>query len=389
MTVMSIAQQPLWQVGFRPFFTLALLAGMLLPTLWVLLLDGTLSLPAGRIGLLQWHAHEMFYGFGWALLGGFLLTATKNWVSVRGYHGIALLLPACAWLGERIVVGFGAALPAPLFWLGVNLFLPALVLMLMHTLWRHRASDSFRDNYLFLLALPAFILAKNLLLMPEHFALGWGLTLGLFRLAFLVMLERTLVPFMKSACQVDLPRYPWLDNGIKLLGLLLVGAVFMPDTLAAGLNALLALLLLARFALWQPLRALRRIDVGIMYLGYLALALQLLFAAVALLWQPAWTGSLPVHLFAFGVMGLIIPAMVVRISKGHTGRKVSFDRADKLALQIMLLAFLARIVGPQFGLFAYQHWLHIAAACWLVAFALLAWRYVPMYFAPRVDGRIH
>jgi len=386
---MNFAQQPLWRVGFRPFFTLALIAGMLLPTLWVLLLGGTLSLPAGQISLLQWHAHEMFYGFGWALLGGFLLTATKNWVSVRGYHGIALLLPACAWIGERIVIGFGAALPAPLFWLGVNLFLPALVLMLMHTLWRHRASDSFRDNYFFLLALPAFILAKNLLLMPEHFAVGWGLTLGLFRLAFLVMLERTLVPFMKGAWQVDLPRHRWLDTGIKLLGLLLVGGVFMPPALTASLDVLLAALLLARFTIWKPHLALRRIDVGIMYLGYLALALQLLFAAADLLWQPAWTGSLPVHLFAFGVMGLIIPAMVVRISKGHTARKVSFDRGDRLALQIMLLAFIARIVGPQLGLLAYERWLHIAAACWLAAFALLAWRYVPMYLAPRIDGREH
>jgi uncharacterized protein involved in response to NO len=29
----------------------------------------------------------MFFGFGWAVLGGFLLTASKNWVKIRGYHG--------------------------------------------------------------------------------------------------------------------------------------------------------------------------------------------------------------------------------------------------------------------------------------------------------------
>jgi hypothetical protein len=33
----------------------------------------------------------MFFGFGWAVLGGFLLTSTKNWVGVRGYHGTPLI----------------------------------------------------------------------------------------------------------------------------------------------------------------------------------------------------------------------------------------------------------------------------------------------------------
>lgn len=39
-----------------------------------------------------------------------------------------------------------------------------------------------------------------------------------------------------------------------------------------------------------------------------------------------------IHVFIFGVMGLIIPAMLIRISKGHTGRKVFFDTLDKLAV---------------------------------------------------------
>ena len=35
----------------------------------------------------------------------------------------------------------------------------------------------------------------------------------------------------------------------------------------------------------------------------------------------AWVGSVSVHLFTLGAMGLIVPAMIVRISRGHTGRK--------------------------------------------------------------------
>lgn len=386
---MKPLQHPLWLVGFRPFFALALLAGMVLPVVWILLLAGKVVLPAGALNLFQLHAHEMFYGFGWALMGGFLLTASKNWVSVRGHHGWPLMLLALAWLLERGVMAFANALPAPLFWLGVNLYLPGVILLVMSTLLRHREQDSFADNYFILLALPLFVVVHNLLLSADHFALGWGLTLGLFRVAFLVMLERTLVPFMKGACQVALPRHPWLDQAIKVLGLILVAAPLLPAVLAATLDVLLAMLLLGRFLIWKPHLALRRIEVGIMYLGYLALVAQLLLEAVGLVAARGWIGSLPVHVFTFGVMGLIIPAMVIRISRGHTGRQVVFERWDKAVLWIMILAFITRTVVPQIHPTAYAACLHLAATCWLVAFGILAWRYIPMYLQPRVDGKEH
>jgi uncharacterized protein involved in response to NO len=77
------SNHPLWLVGFRPFFILACLSGMSLPILWTLIFQGRLAMPAGSLSPIQWHAQEMFFGFGWAVLGGFLLTSTKNWVKVR------------------------------------------------------------------------------------------------------------------------------------------------------------------------------------------------------------------------------------------------------------------------------------------------------------------
>ena len=84
---MNLSMHPLWLVGFRPFFALACFSGLALPLLWVLIYRGLLPAPDTSFAAVQWHAHEMFFGFGWAVLGGFLLTATKNWVQVRGYHG--------------------------------------------------------------------------------------------------------------------------------------------------------------------------------------------------------------------------------------------------------------------------------------------------------------
>ena len=384
---MSFSTHPLWLVGFRPFFTLACLSGLSLPVIWALIFAGILAPPATPFSPAQWHAHEMFFGFGWAVLGGFLLTATKNWVKIRGYHGQALMLLVSAWLLERAGMWCAGILPPLVFRLFSNLFLAMIVLMLLWTLVRHHQDDSFPDNTIFLIVLPLFLVAKNLLLSVDHFQVGAAMTLGLFRVAFLVMLERTVTQFMKNAMQADILRSAPLDRAIKLLALLLVFVGLLPTQIAPWLALLLALLLSGRFVFWKPQLAMRRLDIGIMYLGYLAIVAQLLLQSIEQLVTPGWLGSLSMHVFTFGAMGLIIPAMLIRIANGHTGRKVIFDRLDKAVLWIMIAGFVIRIILPQFDPAGYLRWIGLAAACWFTCFAVLAWRYVPYLLQPRVDGK--
>ena len=382
-------QHPLWLVGFRPFFSLAILSGMVLPILWILGLHGTLNLPETRINPTQWHAHEMFYGFGWAVLGGFLLTSTKNWVNVRGHHGLSLMTLCLAWILERLCCWFADTLPLPLFWLGTNFFPLALVLMLLHTLLKYRQQDSYRvDNRFFLLALPLFLVAKNLLLSESGYAFGWQMTLALFRVAFLVMLERTLTQFMKGVFQVSILRSPKLDLPIKLLALLLVFPAY-PAALESVLSLSLVVLLGIRLRHWHFGLAMSRLDVGIMHLGYLAIMAQLAYRAIDLIMPLNLVGTPGVHLFTFGAMGLVIPAMMVRIGNGHTGRKVVFDRRDRIVLWIMLAALALRVAMPQIVAGHYLRWLDMSAFCWLLAFGLMASRYLAYFFHPRIDGKIH
>ncbi len=386
---MKSSSHPFWSVGFRPFFTLAILAGMGLPVLWALIYSGAIPAPSNTFSMVQWHAHEMFFGFGWAVLGGFLLTATRNWVQVRGYHGRILMFLAAAWLFERTGMWFEGTWPPLLFYVSNNLFLGAIVAALLWTLIRNRNTDSYRDNFFFLLILPAFLLAKNLMLSDDYFQTGTAMALGLFRVAFLVMLERTLLHFMKGAFQVEILRNSRLDMAIKLLALLLVFAGVLSAQLSAIVALLLAVLLAVRLIYWKPQLAMQRLDVGIMYLGYLAIVAQLLIEFFRLATDSAWTASMSIHVFTFGAMGLIIPAMLIRISKGHTGRKVTFDAIDKLALYFMMLAFVFRIVAPPAYPAGYTVWITLAALCWFACFALLGWRYIPMLMQPRVDGKEH
>jgi uncharacterized protein involved in response to NO len=387
---MSFAARPLWLAGFRPFFILACVAGLGLPLWWSLIFTGGVSPPLTfALPPLHWHAHEMFYGFGMAMLGGFLLTASKNWVGVRGWHGGALVFLAAAWALDRVAMSFGAGWPAVLFWPAVSLFQVALVAMLMHTLLRQKVRGGASDNYFFWIALPLFLPAKLLIVQGDHYLLGWSMSLALFRLAFLLMLERTQVQFMRHAFGVDILRDPRLDMPIRWLAAGLVFVELLPAAVAGLLEFALAGLLLRRFAGWHPRRAFSRLDVGVMYFGYLMIAAQLVASGIGGFVDLPWVGTVGVHLFTVGVMGAIVPAMIVRISKGHTGREVVFDRVDKAVLWIMAAGFLARVVAPQIHPAGYAMWLHLAATCWLLAFALLLWRYTPFLLAPRIDGKEH
>ena len=379
---------PFFSVGFRTLFPLACVAGLALPLWWVLVYTGAVSpAPTFVQAPLQWHAHEMFYGFGWAALGGFLLTASKNWVGVRGWHGGALAFLAATWLLDRIAMSFGAGWPPALFWTTTALFQIAIVAMLMHTLLKQRLQDS--DNFFLWIALPLFLPAKFLIVQGDFFTLGWSMSLALFRFAFLLMLERTQVQFMRHAFRVDIRRDPALDMPIKWLAVTLTFAELLPTPLGGLGELVLAFLLLERFCYWHPRKAFSRLDIGIMYFGYLMIVAQLLVSGIGRFAELPWVGTVGVHLFTVGVMGTILPAMIVRISKGHTGRNVVFEPADKAVLWIMIAGLVARVAAPQLHPAGYFMYLHIAATCWLVGFAILLWRYLPFLLKPRADGRDH
>lgn len=386
---------PLWSVGFRPFFALTCLAGLSLPLWWALIFTGAVApAPTFAVPPLQWHAHEMLYGFGWAALGGFLLTASKNWVNVRGWHGGALIFLVAAWLFDRLAMSLGANWPPALFWLASGLFQTSLVAMLLWTLFVQRVRGVASDNYFFWIILPLFLPAKFLIVQGDYYAVGWAMSLALFRVAFLLMLERTQAQFMRFAFKVDILRNERLDLSIKWLavGLVFVPVLtptFLPAAWAGLLELTLAILLLVRFAGWYPHKALTRLDIGIMYLGYLAIVAQLLVDALGRFVELPWVGTVSVHLFTTGVIGLIVPSMIVRIAKGHTGRAAEFTGIDKAALWVMIASGLARVVAPQVHPAGYMMWLHLAATCWFIAFGYLLWRYLPMLLAPRVDGKAH
>jgi len=82
--------------GFRPFFLLAALWACAVVPASVGFITGAVELPTAFPPLI-WHVHEMVFGYGSAVVAGFLLTAIPNWTGRLPLQGgpLAALLLAC------------------------------------------------------------------------------------------------------------------------------------------------------------------------------------------------------------------------------------------------------------------------------------------------------
>jgi uncharacterized protein involved in response to NO len=69
-------------LGFRPFFLLAGFSAVILMTTWVPAFVGGIT-SSTSYGQIEWHSHEMIFGYTVAVVAGFLLTAVRNWTEKR------------------------------------------------------------------------------------------------------------------------------------------------------------------------------------------------------------------------------------------------------------------------------------------------------------------
>jgi uncharacterized protein involved in response to NO len=109
---------PLFSCAFRPFFLLTAIAALALLPPWAALLAGLAPLPALPGGAIAWHAHEMIFGFAYASVLGFVLTAVPEFTGSRAAPPALALTLALLWLAARLAYPL-----AP--WVGL---LPALLL---------------------------------------------------------------------------------------------------------------------------------------------------------------------------------------------------------------------------------------------------------------------
>jgi uncharacterized protein involved in response to NO len=131
------------------------------------------------------------------------------------------------------------------------------------------------------------------------------------------------------------------------------------------------------------------VGIALVYVGYLGLTLHLALQSLRYAAGITGVGTLATHAFTFLCMGVVIPAMLLRICQGHTGRKILFTSAYELALGLMAVASFFRLVATQLWPATYTTWIMAAGLGWALCFVVIGARVGPFVFAPRVDGRVH
>lgn len=378
----------LFALGFRPFFLGAAILSLLLISVWLPYLFGWISLNS-YFNPIQWHAHEMLFGYASAVIAGFLLAAVRNWTSLDTPSGTPLMLLAALWLLGRLLCSLPLGLPAAII-AGVDLlFLPAVILALSGPLIRARKLR----NMAFLLILGLLTLANLLmhldaLRLQNTSVLGIQLGLGLVILVIVIMGGRVIPFFTRNPLPgMELRQWRWLEavsvGGVILL--LISELMFGASSSIALFSIVVGLLHLLRLSGWYDKRIWSRPIIWVLHLAYASIALGFCFKGLAML------GLVPVstavHAFAYGGIGLITLGMMARVSLGHTGRVLALPITTVWGIRLLVVGTLCRLAATFISTEVGTALLFISAACWVIAFAAFAKDYAPMLIRPRIDGR--
>jgi uncharacterized protein involved in response to NO len=380
----------LFNLGFRPFFLGACVFAILTILLWMLVYFSQININIDNISPSQWHAHEMLYGYGLAVVAGFLLTAVKNWTGVATVHGKSLIVLFSLWATARVLFLFGTAyLPvAALADMAFGLMLiGAITLPIIKAKeWKQLAVVSkvvlfVAGNLVFFLGY--FGLLENGMLYAINGAL-------LLLISLILMIGRRVIPFFierGTDKKIVLKQYKWLDVSILFVFLaLFINAIFIQ---VANYTALFAWSLFVlngyRLVNWHTPGLWRAPLLWSLYLSAWFINLGFLFYG----FQVSATNMsiFTLHVFAIGGIGLITIGMMARVALGHTGRDIRKPSPwISLAFVCVIASVICRVLLPMIYMQFYPTWVLSSAIFWIVGFTIFAVIYLPILIKPRIDG---
>ena len=381
----KMAAQPFWGRGFRPFFFLGSIYTVLSILLWAGVYAGHVMPPDVLGTPVYWHAHEMIYGFGMAIVAGFLLTAVANWTGGAPVRQYQLMTLAGLWVLGRVVMNIGG-LPLWAVLIGELLFLPALAISLSLPLlksWNTR-------NFIFLGLLTFLFICDAAFLMTQApVALYCGLLLILVMISLIggrIIPAFTVGALRRKGVDVRIHDQPMADK-IALLSLAMVALVLLFGGVESYVFACAAFIAAAvhlyRMRRYHTLRVAGDPLVWILHAGYFWLVLGLVFAGLSVFGIGTFSAAL--HALTVGSIGSMTLGMICRVTLGHTGRDLSSNTPTILAFALMQVAAVLRVFGPVVFPDYYTDWVMASGLLWAVCFSIYLFFYAPMLFAPRPD----
>lgn len=376
--------------GFRPFFLLAGIWAAATLALFFAALQGWTVLPTA-FSPVDWHSHEMLFGYISASIAGFLLTAIPNWTGRLPLQGAPLLGLALLWLAGRAAVAVSdliGATPAALIDLS---FLFALCAV---TLREILAGRNWRNLPIILVI--SLLLIVNALMHVELLGLldsdGFARRSAVAIVIMLITLVGgRIVPsftrnwLAKRGARVLPGQFGFFDRLTVAATLiaLCVWAVVPDAALAAGFSAVAAVLNLIRLLRWRGYYTHPEPLLWVLHLAYLWIPVGLALLALSH-WWPALPPSGALHALTTGAIGTMTLAVMSRTTLGHTGRALHAGPALTTAYLCVTLAALLRIASALWSEM-YTPLLTAAALAWFIAFVLFLAVCAPMLFTQRQD----
>jgi uncharacterized protein involved in response to NO len=378
--------------GFRPFFLAAAVHAALVVLLWLPQFFGELTLPIA-IAPLDWHVHEMLYGYVPAVVTGFLLTAVPNWTGRLPLQGRPLLTLLLAWIAGRVAM----LLSGLIGWRAAAVIDSAFLLLVAAAVAREVVSGRNWRN-LKVLVLLLLLTAGNIAFHLEAHAGGSAVLAPRIAMAvaigFIMLIGGRIVPsFTHNWLVRENPgRLPAGLDRFDIATVVIAGAalaLWVTAPQGAGTGLALAAAAVAqglRLARWAGWRTVREPLVLILHAAYAFVPLGFALTAAALLAPAAVPASAGIHAFTAGAIGVMTLAVMTRVSRGHTGRSLEADAATCTIYGLIIAAALARIAAA-LAPAATIVLLHVAALAWAGAFGTFAVVYGRMLLAPRVAPR--
>jgi uncharacterized protein involved in response to NO len=355
------------------------------------MLAGWLTLPPA-LSPLEWHAHELVYGYVPAIVAGFLLTAVPNWTGRLPVTGTPLLALVSVWAAGRLAMLFSAQIGPPVAAAIDLLFLACLAAVIAREIIAGHNLGNLK-----VLALVGLLLIGNAVFHAEASLLnggsGYGTRVGIGVAVLLITLigGRIIPSFTRNWLARQSPGRLPISFGSFDLGSLVMGALAIACWIAyplapatAALAALAGVLHALRLARWAGYRATAEPLVLVLHVGYAFVPIGFLLLTVAIVAPDLVVASGALHAWTVGAIGTMTLAVMTRASLGHTGQALVASPSTRIIYAAIVVAAASRVLA------AFDIWrdaaLTISATAWVLAFGAFALSFGPLLAKPRSRG---
>lgn len=373
--------------GFRPFFLFGSLYAGLSILFWLPLFYGYLEIYS-LLSPIDWHIHEMLFGYLGAVITGFLLTAIPNWTGRLPVQGLPLFVLTLVWLLGRFAVFFSSEIG----WLAAIIDCAFLFLVVVAAATEIIAGKNWRNLKILL---PITILfATNVLFYVEVVHDGTSdisrrLGIGMILILLTVIGGRIIPSFTRNwLAKVNPEQLPVPYNRFdKAVIILTVVAIiiwsFLPDyTITSAALIVAALLQCNRLWRWAGRYVISEPLVIILHIAYAFVPIGLLLIGLAIIVPDLVPPAAGIHAIGIGALGGMTIAVMTRASLSHTGRKLEANTATCVIYAAIIMSAISRIVAS--FLPSAPVLLHFSALSWVVAFLGFTLCYGTMLVTPRV-----